>query len=274
MPFALTLIVPALLLITIVLFIDRRIKNIKQRRLDVLRKTWHQIKTERFDFDRICKHSEIVNTKHFHSLSDQTLHDIDFYNLFSFVDRTASRIGQQYLFRKLLHPTNDIKSLESFSNHSRYFLKNAELREHIQLELNRLNHTDAYYVTVLLQENLITKPSWLKYTFLSTLLNFVLAAISPWYPIALITMIIPLGVNMMIHYWNKNNTFQFIKSFPQLGILIEVSINLSKIDTVIKSDSVIKSITSLKRFRSKMTFLSLGQDKGLKDELFNIGAYL
>jgi|GEM_PF-6738812 len=40
-------------------------------------------------------------------LSKQILDDLDFQDVFTFVDRTTSRIGQQYLYNKLLNPANN-----------------------------------------------------------------------------------------------------------------------------------------------------------------------
>ena len=50
------------------------------------------------------------------------------------------------------------------------FMNDSELREQIQLELLKLNNTDVYYITTLLQEDLLKRPNWLKYLKLDLIL--------------------------------------------------------------------------------------------------------
>ena len=80
--------------------------------MEQLQKQWGHPKKEYFNFDFIGKYRRHSTNETFHQLSFQTLTDIDFYDLFSFIDRTTSRVGQQVLFDKLNRPTNQINSLQ------------------------------------------------------------------------------------------------------------------------------------------------------------------
>ncbi|MFT5749917.1 MAG: hypothetical protein ACI93S_001190, partial [Ancylomarina sp.] len=61
-----------------------------------------KIKEDAFNFDLVEKYFR--NKKHensFQVLSDKTCQDLDFDELFMFLDRTQSKVGQQYLYNKL-----------------------------------------------------------------------------------------------------------------------------------------------------------------------------
>ena len=138
----------------------------KETRKSSLKKSNHigaSQNREPFNFNSISKYADTVNTDKFHRLSDQTIEDIDFYGLFEFIDRTSSKIGQQYLFKKLLEPTkNPVDPSESLI---KLFTEDKQIRESIQQELSKLNNGGAYYITTLLQDKLLEKPKWFNLLF-------------------------------------------------------------------------------------------------------------
>lgn len=73
----------------IVLFLSFSNKAREKKKLDEIRFQWAKPKTGDFDFDLIGKFSRIEDSKGYHGLSNQTLEDIYFYNLFALVDRTS-----------------------------------------------------------------------------------------------------------------------------------------------------------------------------------------
>lgn len=77
------------------------------------RRGWAQTKSTSFHFNRIERFALVESGKEFHQLTRQTLYDIDFEELFMLIDRTNSRVGQQYLYKKLTHPTNDLDALKN-----------------------------------------------------------------------------------------------------------------------------------------------------------------
>ena len=238
--------------------------------MDNIRLAWGKPKSGSFYFDRISKFATLTKDKGFHQLSQQTLDDIDFYGLFSFIDRTSSKIGQQFLFKKVLQPENKID--DTLNTNADLFASNSGLREEIQKELSRLDTSDAYYISSLLQDKLLERPEWLSFLFINILIIIVLVTLSPIYPILLIFLIVPVSVNMLLHYWNKNNTYQFVRSFPQLSLLIDASDKISKRDILFRNKSVEESIATLKPFQWKMRLLSL-EGGSIKDDLNQVVAY-
>ena len=247
-------------------------KRKSRKGIEQIRATWGKSKTELFNFDGISNYSEEVRGNSFHLLTEQTIDDIDFYGLFKFIDRTTSKVGQQFLFRKVIEPTelaNDTSKelVELFSRDKR-------LRETIQLELLNLNESDAYHIPSLLKANLLQKPKWFRFLRLDIVIVLCLIILSFKYQVFIIFLIIPFALNMFLHYWNKSNAFQFVRSIPQLNLLIKVSKSISQKNIVFQNKSVEESISNLKRFQRKSSIINFDNGSGVQSELNQIGTYL
>jgi DNA mismatch repair ATPase MutS len=255
-----------------VLFFIGLAKARKKRWLQKLRDGWGVPKDEDFDFNVIGRFSRLESENAFHKLSDQTINDIDFYKLFAFLDRTTSRVGQQFLYRQVSQPTNSIDELKKFDELVNLFSKDASVREQIQFDLIKLNSYDAHSISLLLRDKLIEKPTWHKYIWLNTSFVVTLLLLATQFPALLILLLAPIIFNMFLHYWNKNNTFQFVKSFPQLSLLMEVSKRINQLD-FFRKEMVNDSILALKPFQTKLRLISLGQDGSSSNELSNFANY-
>ncbi|MFT4804770.1 MAG: hypothetical protein ACI9YE_001977, partial [Psychroserpens sp.] len=75
----------------------------RKDKVDVrLNNSFGQLKEDSFDFELIGKYFRNKdNSKAHQVLSDKTCNDLDFEDLYTFLDRTHSKIGQQYLYNKL-----------------------------------------------------------------------------------------------------------------------------------------------------------------------------
>ena len=60
-------------------------------------------KGEYYNFDLVNQYfkNSINKENAYHIISDQTNSDLDIHELFKYIDRTSSKIGQQYLYFKL-----------------------------------------------------------------------------------------------------------------------------------------------------------------------------
>jgi DNA mismatch repair ATPase MutS len=206
-----------------------------------------------------------VKDNNFHRLSEQTINDIDFYNLFTFIDRTTSKIGQQLLFKRLIEPTDNLS--DPSQKLVELFASDSQLREEVQTELLKLNNTDVYYISTLMQNNLLEKPNWLKYLKIDLILLLFLSIISFKFPALFIVVLLIFSFNLLLHYWNKTNAFKFIKSFPQLNILVNVSKILVKKDKLTVDNSLESHIQNLKSFQRKLNFLNFENQDGIKGEM-------
>lgn len=194
-----------------------------------------------------------------HRLSDQTLNDIDFPALFSFLDHTTSRVGQQFLYYRLVNPSNDEADLQTLDAQARFFAADREKRERIQLLLQRLDNPDARYIPRLLNGTLFPRPDWLRLAVFDTWLVVGLLIAALFYHPLFLWIWLPFAVNLFVHLRNKNNTFPFLRSFPQLHLLIRVTRRLAAEDIPVDNTGISESLTRLRAFQRKFKRLSFGQ---------------
>jgi hypothetical protein len=265
------LILTTIFAILIFLIASYYIKQRKKKNIERIREEWGKPKTDSFYFENIRRYADTVKENPFHRLTKQTVEDIDFYGLFAFIDRTTSKIGQQFLFKKVIEPKNDTcyKSEELID----LFSKNQELREEIQLELLKLNNDDAYYIPSLLKDELLKKPKWFSLLIIDIVIVICLVMLSFKYPVFLIFLLVPMIVNMVLHYWNKGNTSQYSKSFTHLNILIEVSGKLISKGDFPFGLPVKASILNLKSFQRKTSLIYTDQGNGVQSELTQLVHY-
>ena len=250
-------------------FFDKR----KQKKLlQKIRKAWGNANTGSKDFNLIETFSQLTTTSAFHTLNTQTINDIDIQDLFTFIDKTNSKIGQQYLYNKLITPTNNIEALEKYNEQVNFFTHNEQAREEAQILLQKLNHHNVYYVASLLNENLLEPPKWAKLFVLDTVIVILMLLLSFKFPILLIWLMIPLILNLLLHFLNKENTAKFIKSFPPLNTLINVSQVFLKKDIPFSKDSVQQNINNLSGFKRKYKLLNFGEYDA--NELLQILIYI
>ncbi|MCE2995375.1 MAG: MutS-related protein [Cyclobacteriaceae bacterium] len=247
---------------------QKKIKKIKEE----LKRQWGKPKADEFDFDRIKKYATISSENSFHQLTEQTLEDIDFQKVFAFADRTTSKVGQQVLYKRMTQQRNDlINPLNRFIN---FFNTHEKICDDVQFKMLSLGSQDAYYISSLLNKNLLARPKWLWALAISLLVTFSLVVLSFKYPICIVLLLAPLTLNMLVHYWNKGNTYQFIRSFPQLNALIEACDYLSQCHDELANESVKKSIAELQSFKRKSVLIALSNKSGIEGELSQFGNYL
>lgn len=163
-----------------------------------------KIKNSDFDFQLISsyfKRKEVEDLSQ--KLSDKTCNDLDFEELFMYVDRTSSKVGQQYLYNRLrtipsnfFHIAQEEKIIKNFASDSEY-------RAKIQLLLSKVNRRNAYYISSLFQEDLLQPPKWyfiIKLLSFSSVLCLVFLFINP---VLLLPFLLIVLANFGIHYWNK-----------------------------------------------------------------------
>lgn len=234
----------------------RRKRRIQKR----LESSFGQLKMEGFNFDLIQRyHSKKDPKSAFQTLSDQTCNDLDFELFFCYVDRTTSKLGQQYLYHQLrtIDPTIQFEHQEDVI---KYLQENPKKRLDIQYELNKLSHQQAYYLPDLFQEEIEAKPKWY---FLFPLLSFTALTsiiLSFFNPMLFLLFLGLLPVHVLIHYGLKRKTTIFLNSIPALLITGEVAKNLTAYSILNDpSSSIRESIDTISSIRRKMSFFKLEQ---------------
>ncbi len=234
-------------------------RNRKKRIKEKLLSEFGKLKPDSFDFEYIESYfRKKDHSVTFQTLSDKTCNDLDFQELFMFIDRTSSRVGQQYLYNKLrnipANSTENIKNerlLDEFTN-------NSDFRVSVQSKLSKLNDREVYYIATLFQDEILKPPKWY---FIVPLLSFasVMSFIMAFFNPVFFFVILGLSViNIVIHFWNKKNLFNYFSSIPQLSKLNSVAQELYKNDMLKEiNPNLMKSATVINKVSNRMSFFNL-----------------
>jgi hypothetical protein len=222
----------------------------KKKVLAQLKATSGKIKEESFDFNKIERFFLLSDKSRFYQvISDRTFQDLDLADLFMFMDRTTSKIGQQFLYQVLRTvPGNEIR-IGNFERIIHILKEKQEDHAAVLLELASLNKKDAYYIASLFLEKHIQKPKWFWIIPLLSLISISSVLLSFIFPQIILFLILLLAVNFGIHYWNKMNVYQYSSSIPQLLLLNQVAKKIAELkslkDTQPGISESIRSIDSL-----------------------------
>ena len=239
-----------------------------------LRKNWAKAKEETLDVVQLGWYSPSKKISDFHKLTTQTLSDIDFFPLFAHINHTSSKIGEQFLFNRLHHPTNNLDELRQLDRQAIFFSEHPKLREDVQLELNRLESRDAYSISLLLKEELIEEPKWLRYLAFDiiALVGFILLSFK--FPIAFLIALLIVAFNVTyLNYWNKRNIMSFSRSLIQLDILIKVAQKLSKKNLPFDAEPI-KEALVFKKIQRKIRLLFVQSNPSGAADISQIPIYL
>jgi hypothetical protein len=233
--------------------------NRKRKIREKLLQAFGQIKEDSFNFEQIERYFRKKDQSGvFQVLSDKTCADLDFNELFMFVDRTNSRVGQSYLYNKLRTIPSDSSRLTEADQLLEYFTLNADSRLEIQSQLASLNEFEAFYISSLFQDEHRNQPKWfliIKLLSFTSLLSIILLFFNP----ALLFLLLAVFItNIGIHYWNKRNLYQYLGSIPQLLRLNKVAREIFKNETLRKlNPDLPDSIGVIDRIRNRMQFFRL-----------------
>lgn len=249
----------------------------KKQLINNLKDNWRKPKQDNFDFRFIeSYYRKKDDTNCFQTISDETINDMDLHEVFKYLDRTNSRVGQQYFFNKLL----TINKNQDFSEQEQlifFFKHNEKVRLETQIILSKLNTDESYYIPSLFMDEYIDKPKWywtIKLSLFITIASLILTFI---YPVFFILLMIMLVANFLFHYWNKRNIYMYIHSIPQLLILYKATDRLLKNKIPVNlNDSVIKSLKSIKNIKRQLSVFTFGSKNNSEIEalIFTVLEYI
>ncbi len=237
-------------ILILIYLISKLLKKKKLRKLKTfLQENWgKEKKSQYFNFYVIGAYFEknIHKEKAYHIISEKSSIDFDLEEIFTFIDRTSSKIGQQYLYYKLRTFTT-LDNLLKFDALTSLFKNNKNLSINCQIELSKLNSNNAYYLEELINGKQIEKPRFLGLVKVLSLLSFLFFTLMFWYPFFGILLVPILATNMVFHYKNKDNVVYYLNGVNQLSKALKTSKKLSK-NREIKSH--FKNISFIKRIET------------------------
>ncbi len=222
-------------------------------------------KKEYYNFFVISKYFN--NNRHkekaHHILSEKSKIDFDIDDIFKFVDRTSSKIGQQYLYFKL-RTIGSIKELKKFDELITLFQKNKDLSISCQVELSKLNNNNSYYLEELINDKQLEKPKhlWIAKALTITAISSIILLF--FYPIFSLLLIPIFSVNLFLHYKNKHNVAYYLNGVTQLSKTLKVSQKLVENPEIAAFFKDVSFIKSMKEIKIKTEFIAF--EKNVTDE--------
>lgn len=231
----------------------------KKQQLERLRASFGKLKNDGFDFDEIETYFRNKDSNGaYQVISDKTFGDLDFESVFMFLDRTSSKIGQQYLYYKLRTIAPNTKKTLNREQVIENLTKNESLRIKVQKLLEQLTGYDAYRVCDLFQQEHPKTPKWfvlIKSLSAVSLVSLMLCFFSPKFFLLFAAL---FAINLVIHIWNKQQTFVLVNSIPQVLKLHTVAAYLYQIETLQSLGVAIPAaLNTVGRVKRRMIFLKL-----------------
>jgi len=230
----------------------------KAKQLARLKANLNKIKKE-FDFYKIERFFLLNDKKDFHQvISDRTFMDLDMDEVFMFLDRTCSKVGQQFLYQVLRTIPGDNARKGRFEDIIQIIKQNPEVHDKILLEISSLNNREAYYISSLFLEDHIEKPTWFWIIPVLSLISLGSILLSFFFPQMLIFLIFLLAVNFGIHYWNKSNLYKYSSSIPQLLRLNQAAKSIAGLEVMRGiNPGIMKSVKAIDSLGIQMSLFKL-----------------
>jgi len=193
-------------------------------------------------------------------LSPGTTADLDLDYVFIYMDRTSSKPGQQYLYKKLHYPELSVAVLQEMDEKAVRLSEDRAKQERIQLELSKLNTRNAYYLPELFAKEqmplfgaLLTFYIRISWIVMLTMIFLLIQAPNQLFFIGLMLFAV---TNTAVHYKNKGKIAQYTHSLPQLLILNKVARWLTKNVAVNNNGEVKSSLYNIDKLKRSLTFVN------------------
>lgn len=258
-------ILPAIVVLVVATGKIRKVTN-RRRRLDFIRAKWSLPAEDVRNFSQIERYLNVCHEKL--NLSGETAADLDIDGLFSVVDRTNSRPGQQYLYKKLRTHKLDDKDFDTQERRIEMLCSDEFTRETVELKLSELDSDDAYYLPEVFgkkHESFFSKATEFyiriaRFLLLVFAVMFAINLSQGWFLLTLIVVV----ANASIHFGNKKYIQAYTHSLPPLLKLIKVAEWLDERDLLAKDEATKDSLLTVRKMKKTLGAISF-QNSLLED---------
>lgn len=205
-----------------------------------------------YNFDVIDYYYRYKKDKDSDIISDKTIDDIDFYEVYKYIDYTKSTVGQQFYFNKLLTTNHNNNNFDEQEEWIDYLSNNHDIRTLIQDIISRINSNESYRIPNLFLDEYVSKPKYfyiLKLLVILPLILFLLTFISSGF---YFLMAFSIVINLILHYKNKKYIYLYKDSIPELLNLHKCAKDLYDLDILKNDIHLLSSIKSIDRIKSRM----------------------
>lgn len=216
----------------------------RKRKLEKLRAIWG-LPLERIpNFDLIRNYHDLIcNGSGDDFVDDKTWTDLNFNNIYSLIDRNISGPGRQYLYYLLHKYESNNELLEKRLRQIELFKGNQELREKIQLALQRISSDDTYFIVSLLLGEKPVIPKYPLLIYLCSALSL-LAILAAFYNSTFFFAVLFMAVlNLII---TKTYSYRITESFIGFSNLKKLIVSAYELCNI-KHESAIEQFSVLKK---------------------------
>ena len=245
------------------------------RNLEKIRNKWGRPVNARRNFKLIAAYLNGRETPG--KVNPSVAEDLDLNNIFNFIDRTNSKPGKQYLYKKLFTPDTHFENLVKFDKKIEALNMPRPDQELVELELTKLNSPDAYYIAELFlkQHEALLAPLMALYIRISgiAIIGLLISLFIEPNPISFIVLIALLAGNVALHYSTRNKISSYTRSLPQLLILHSVAKQLLKKLAADNDDNVKDSLNKLSGLNRSLKLVSFESKMADKPENLSYAVY-
>jgi hypothetical protein len=228
------------------------------RNLERIRNKWGRPVNARRNFKLISTYLNADDNPA--KVSASIAEDLDLNNIFNYIDRTNSKPGKQYLYKKLFTPETSFEDLLKFDKKIEKLNMPRPDQEGIELELAKLNSPDAYFLAELFlkEHEFLLVPLMSFYIRISgiAIIGLVISLFLVPNPVCFMVLIALLVGNVALHYGTKNKISSYTRSLPQLLILNSVAHKLLKKISFEQDEQVKASLNRLSGLNRSLKLVS------------------
>ncbi|WP_158795654.1 DNA mismatch repair protein MutS [Pedobacter sp. L105] len=220
-----------------------------------LKRDWGSAKNGRFfHFDSIENY--FLNTisesaDKLQLISDKIADDLYLNDVFKLIDRTISKVGQQFLYARLRTIDKDPKDLYIQDAFAELITADEKLRVDTQLKLLNLQKNDSYYFQDLVYAKKVERPGFMPFVYFLTFLNIACLCGAFFKPGLLLVFMGVFMINSGIHFWNKNNVSVHTSSLGEFLKVFDTAQQLNADPKIQRhfpdTNELMRELTPLKR---------------------------
>lgn len=230
----------------------------KEKKLEKIKNKWAKPVNARRNFDLIKLYKDADNS--IGKLSNVTADDLDLKSVFNYIDRANSKPGKQYLYKKLHFPETSIDNLLILDKKIETLNADAPNREIIELELSKLNHTNAYQVVNLFLKSHAPLFAPVMNIYIKAVPYLILTAIISLLiipnTVSLIILGVLFGYNIIFHFASKRKIAAYSNSLPQLLIMHKVAVWLVRNAKTGDTEEIKKSLINLAGLKRSLSIVN------------------
>jgi hypothetical protein len=230
----------------------------KEKKLEKIKNKWAKPVNSKRNFDLIKIYLEADITKG--KITAVTSDDLDLKNVFNYIDRTNSKPGKQLLYKKLHFPETSLDNLLKLDAKVTALNADAPNREFLELELSKLNHSNAYQIPNLFLKTHAPLFAPVMALYVKIVPYLILAVIISLIvipnPVSLIILGVLLGYNTIFHFASKKKTAGYSDSLPQLLIMHKVAVWLVKYANIGDTGDIKRCLVNLAGLRRSLTIVN------------------